>query len=226
MAFKRISSISYVVDSIDDLETLPQVQMGAEAFVIEEACEFMVTSDGRWIKQSVSGEISSDLTGYATEDYVENKIAPIYSVIPNIDGLASEEYVQEQDNIIKENMAVLQADMTELATNPVLNMFAAQAPDNHQMGLYIEAKENKSLVEAMMEKGLGMYNFWIEKGAPNQPDAVTEKNSSCRGLCCVDTYRSETNWYGWIMMFDQDGDVYMQYIRNAEPKGWKQITFA
>ena len=67
-----------------------------------------------------------------------------------------------------------------------------------------------------------MYNFHVEKGSPGQPQEVVDKNSSCRGICCVDTYRSDTNWYGWILMFDHDGEMYTQYIRDAEPKGWKK----
>lgn len=97
--------------------------------------------------------------------------------------------------------------------------------DAHTFGLMVDSTDNKTLVQAMLEKGkVGMYNFHIEKGCPGQPAEVTAKNSSCRGIACVDTYRSDTNWYGWIVMLDQDGEMYVQYIRNAQPKGWRKVT--
>ena len=121
-------------------------------------------------------------------------------------GLATEEYV---DNAIE-------------AINPVKDIYG----DAHAFGLMVDSTDNKTLIQAMLEKGkAGMYNFHVENGSPGQPEEVVAKNSSCRGIACVDTYRSDSNWYGWILMFDQDGDVYTQYIRDAEPKGWKKVAF-
>ena len=62
----------------------------------------------------------------------------------------------------------------------------------------------------------------VENFGTYYPAEVIEKNSSCRGLCCVDTVK-DTGWYGWALLFDQDGEVYAQYIRNSEPKGWKRF---
>ena len=121
---------------------------------------------------------------------------------PSLKGYATEKYVDE----------------AIAAANPVKNIYG----DAHAFGLMVDASDNKTLIEAMLEKGkVGMYNFHVEKGAPGQPDEVVAKNSSCRGIACVDTYRSDSNWYGWIIMFDQDGEMYTQNIRNAQPSGWK-----
>ena len=79
------------------------------------------------------------------------------------------------------------------------------------------------IIEKMMETGLGMYNFWVGKGTPGQPEEVVTKNSSCRGLCCYDTANGTGGKYGWIIMFDHDGDVYVQYSRDGEAKGWKRF---
>lgn len=205
MAYKRISAMYFMADNKQDLKNLPEARMGAECFVIEEACEYKCTSEGKWVKQSAPSASTSgsvDLTGYATEEYVDNAIEQID--IPSVEGLASETYVDEAIT----------------AVNPVKDVYG----DAHAFGLMVDSTDNKTLIEAMLEKGkVGMYNFHVEKGSPGLPDEVTEKNSSCRGIACVDTYRSDTNWYGWILMFDQDGDVYAQYIRNAEPKGWKKL---
>lgn len=205
MAYKRISAVYFLADSKNDLKNIPTPKMGAECFVIKDACEYKVTSTGEWVKQSIatssSGE-SVDLTGYATEEYVEEAIASI--AIPSLEGLATEEFV---------NQAIIDATHVE-------DIYG----EAHSFGLMVKAEENRTLIDAMLTKGKGMYNFHVEKGSPGLPDAVVEKNSSCRGICCIDTYRSDINWYGWILMYDQDGETYTQYIRNAEPKGWKQLA--
>lgn len=214
---KKINSLYFLADTKEDLKTLP-AEMGAECYVIKEACEFKCTSDGEWISQKVTtttGGSNVDLTGYATEDYVQSAISAIefpeadlsnYATkeeIPSIDGLASESFVE---SAIKE-ASHLDKDYGK----------------EHMFGLMVKATENRTLVEAMLAEGKGMYNFHVQKGTPGQPAEVVEKNSSCRGICCVDTYRSDDNWYGWILMFDHDGEVYVQYIRDAEPKGWKHL---
>ena len=112
-------------------------------------------------------------------------------------------------------------DAAIAAMNPVKDIYG----DAHAFGLMVDSKDNKTLVQAMLEKGkVGMYNFHIEKGCPGQPAEVVANNSSCRGICCVDTYRSDSNWYGWILMFDQTGETYVQYIRNAVPQGWRKVA--
>ena len=184
MAIKQINSTYYQVDTKEDLKNINVVKMGLEAFVIKEACEYTMMSTGEWVKQAqatgTTGEV--DLTGYATENYVDEAI--------------------------------------KTATHMDKDYGEA-----HMFGLMVDSTDGKTLIEAMYEKGKGMYNFHIEKGSPGLPDAVVEKNSSCRGICCVDTLKP-TGWYGWIIMFDQDGDMYVQYIRNSEPKGWKSPLMA
>lgn len=89
MAHKRISSMYFMVDSRDDLTYLPESQMGTTCFVIEDACEYKCTSDGRWIPQMASSAATNpgaggnvDLTGYATEGYVDTKIANLVGSAP------------------------------------------------------------------------------------------------------------------------------------------------
>ena len=52
MALKRITSMYFKADDMHDLAELTDCQMGTVCYVISEACEFAVTSDGRWIEQS------------------------------------------------------------------------------------------------------------------------------------------------------------------------------
>ena len=107
MAFKKISALYFMADSTEDLINLPDVQMGATCFVITEACEYKSTSDGEWIKQvnfaSNGNGNTADLTGYATQSYVNEKIGNLVSSAPeNLDTLA------ELATAFKDNKNVLE----------------------------------------------------------------------------------------------------------------------
>ena len=225
MAIKRINQIYFLADTTEDLGLIPNVRQGYEAYVISEGCEYKATSEAEWFKQaSECGEIPEvDLSGYVKMEEMEKAINGIE--IPSVEGLASVEQMEEA-------IASIEVPSVEgLASEAYVDAAIAEASsikdiygDAHCFGLMVDSSDNKTLIEAMLEKGkVGMYNFHIEKGCPGQPEEVVAKNSSCRGIACVDTYRSDSNWYGWIIMMDQDGDMYTQYIRNAEPKGWKKL---
>ena len=267
MAFEKVRAFQYICDTKDDLKKIPEKKMGVECFVIKEACEYKLMSDGEWIKQIpvgagaggnddidlsdyateqyvdnaianiefpetdltgyateefVKGEIAAiqfpetDLTGLATEEYVGKEIAAAVSAIeiPSIEGLASETYVDEAVKVIN--------------ANPVMKMFA-EDPDimasnpGSQFGIALNKGDTRTLPEAMLEKGVGLYNFWIHKSNESLPAEAFAKNSSCRGICCVDTVKT-TGWYGWALLIDQDGDFYVQYIRNSNPQGWNKLV--
>lgn len=265
MAFDKVRAFQYICDTKDDLKKIPEKKMGIECFVIKEACEYKLMSDGEWIKQipvgsGVSGDI--DLSDYATEQYVDNAIANIKFPETDLTGYATEEFVRgeidaiqfpetdltglaTEDYVGKEIAAAVSAieipsveglasetyvneHIAELAAHPIFKTFASEdmPTSGHLFGIYLEAAENKTLVEKMMETGLGMYNFWVGKGAPGQPAEVVAKNSSCRGLCCYDTANGTGGKYGWILMIDQNGDFYVQYIRNGVAQGWKSFVTA
>lgn len=80
MAHKRISLLYFMADSKDDLTHLPESQMGTTCFVIEDACEYKRTSDGRWIPQT-----ASSIASLATEEYVDEAIANIEHPLPEAD---------------------------------------------------------------------------------------------------------------------------------------------
>ena len=261
MAFKKLNNYYYIADTKEDLKSIVDIEMGIECYVIKEACEYKMMSTGEWVKQVqsapvVSGDGEVDLSGYATESYVDDKIAEIK--VPSVEGLASEEFVSNKiaeikvpsieglvtEKFVKDEVAKIEVPSIEglaseefvnealelIKSAPVMKMFAEDADimasnPGSQFGIALNKGDNRTLPEAMLEKGVGLYNFWIHKSNSSLPAEAFAKNSSCRGLCCVDTVKS-TGWYGWILLVDQDGDAYIQYIRNAEPQGWKNLTIS
>ena len=195
MAFKRINSTYFMADTVEDLNSLPEVEMGTECFVIAEAAEYRATSDGKWFNQTSGASTSTedepvDLSGYATKEELAN-------------------YVSKEE--MGETKAETMFGETEenMASNP-----------GSAFGIAVNKGETEGIVEKMFAKGIGLYTFWISKDNADLPAAVKEKNSSCRGLCCVDTVK-ETGWYGWIQLFDHDGYMYTRYIRNSVPTEWR-----
>lgn len=216
--YKRISQVYFIADAKDDLALIPNPKMNDECFVIQDACEYKAMSTGEWVKQipatttSSNDSVEIDTSNFATKDELNNAIGNIQ--IPSVEGFVSKEYVDEA--------------IAQIETVPVMKMFAEdptimESNPGSQFGIALNNGDTRTLPEAMLEKGVGMYNFWIHKSNPSLPAKAIEKNSSCRGICCVDTVKS-TGWYGWALLFDQDGEVYTQYIRNAEPKGWKNLA--
>lgn len=235
MAFKKIRNDGYIADTKEDLKLIREKDMGAEVYVIKEAAEYKLMSTGEWVKQtpaSAAGGAEIDTSEFATHEELSSALGALE--IPSIDGLATEEFVAEKVASIEvpsvEGLASESyVDEAVAAVNaiPVMKMFAedpvimASNPGS-QFGIALNKGDTRTLPEAMLEKGVGLYNFWIHKSNQSLPADVIAKNSSCRGLCCVDTVK-DTGWYGWALLFDQDGEVYAQYIRNSEPKGWKRF---
>ena len=195
MAFKRINSTYFMADTVEDLNNLPEVEMGTECFVIAEAAEYRATSDGKWFNQTPSASTSTegesvDLSSYATKEELANYVSKEEMGETKVETMFGE---------TEENMA----------SNP-----------GSAFGIAVNKGETEGIVEKMFAKGIGLYTFWISKDNADLPAAVKEKNSSCRGLCCVDTVK-ETGWYGWIQLFDHDGYMYTRYIRNSVPTEWR-----
>lgn len=195
MAFKRINSTYFMADTVEDLNNLPEVEMGTECFVIAEAAEYRATSDGKWFNQTSSASTSTeeesvDLSNYITKEELANYVSKEEMGETKVETMFGE---------TEENMA----------SNP-----------GSAFGIAVNKGETEGIVEKMFAKGIGLYTFWISKDNADLPAAVKEKNSSCRGLCCVDTVK-ETGWYGWIQLFDHDGYMYTRYIRNSVPTEWR-----
>lgn len=221
MAFKRINSTYFMADTAEDLNNLPEVEMGTECYVIAEAIEYRVSSDGEWFKQVQGGatapeggeEESIDLSNYVTREELDSALAGLEDEPVDLSGYATKEELTNY--VSKEEMSETKAETMfgETEENMASNPGSA-------FGIAVNSGETEGIVEKMFAKGIGLYTFWISKDNADLPAAVKEKNSSCRGLCCVDTVK-ETGWYGWIQLIDHDGYMYTRYIRNSVPTEWR-----
>lgn len=91
-------------------------------------------------------------------------------------------------------------------------------------GIYLTSG---SLHATMLEKGLGMYNIYINEGVEDAPEEMIINNASGRGLCCVDTVTNDGTggrfFYGWVIVFDKKGNAYYNYSTYQGFIGWKKM---
>lgn len=199
MGYKRINQVYFMADTVEDLPNITgTLRMGAECFVIAESCEYKYTSDGQWIKQTIpssgSGE-SVDLTGYATEEYVNTSISGLTTT-----------------SMLDEAIATLKGD----AAFKILG----ENPDS--FAIKVDASSGKTLYETMGEAKSGLYTCYVQKGVADNPAGST---SSCRGICCVNTWYKADSFYGWIILFDSDANCYTRYISVGDGiSEWNKIT--
>ena len=195
MAYTKrgIGDVHYIVDTKDDLNAIENANMGSTAWVVHEATEYMADSKGEWVSQNApaaSNDTETSDGNFATVDYVDSTFA------------TKEDFEKSKVN------STFGEDEEVMASNP-----------GSAFGIAINNGDTKTIIDAMIEKGIGLYTFWIHKTSEDLPAEVKAKNSSCRGLCCVDTVK-DTGWYGWIVLFDHDGCMYSRYIRNSAPTEW------
>lgn len=161
-----------------------------------------IGDNGHWlIGETDTGVLASpSLVGYSTEEWVKEQIANI-----DLTSYATNEYVDNTAKDIKSNAA-----FKILGDNP--DSFA----------IYVSASGGKSLYQVMGEAGAGLYTCYVQKGVSDNPAGSA---SSCRGICCVNTWYTPSSYYGWAILFDSDANCYTRYISVSNGiSEWNEIT--
>lgn len=190
--FKKNWNGVYFADTKEDLAAIKD-EIGAKALVIKDNARYQLMSTGEWVKQVPAAAPSTgevDLTGYATEAYVDEKV----------------------ENVLD---------------NPVFDIFGADNVNNPKLeryGIYVKAADNKSIVEVMQEKGLGFWNFFVQKGSKDMPKKMASDNTSGHGICCVDYYVRVDEWAGYVLMFNKNNECYFRYISHGVAGPWMQMA--
>ena len=97
MGYVKLDAIpeaKYLCDTKEDLALLlPRPSFGDTCWVIEESVEYIYNSKGKWLPKSNASagvETKVDLTGYATEDYVQEQIQNIEHPVVEVPSKLSE----------------------------------------------------------------------------------------------------------------------------------------
>ena len=164
---------------------------------------------GSWI---TIGDTEVDLSNYWSKDASDVEALKIALGIP--------EEIARLDTKIDDAIA----ELKNLPANLLFN-------ENGDFAIYLTADKNISLVDYMFTLNRpGMYTIYAQRGCPDNP--VSASNSSFRGICHITQLESDvanpetgtTKMYGWIMLFDQDGNAHINYIRRSVASGWKLLN--
>lgn len=239
MSFKLIRKDYWIADSVSDLDNVPEKDMGASCYIINGAAEYKLTSDGNWVKQvpPTSGATEGgnvDLTGYATETYVDDAIANIeYPVtdlsnyatvdqIPDVSGFAKIEDIPNLDGY------AMTVEVEAVKANPMLKAFDLTRNPLREDGqaIFLAADDPQTLQEVLQEKGLGVYNVWVQKGHVDLPNTMITDNTSGRGFACVD-FQSNTapeKFIGYVVLFDKKDNMYYRFFNKGTAGKWMKVS--
>lgn len=199
MSYKRVNNHRYIADTAEDLRSIRGESIGARCYVIKEGCDYALMSSGEWVKQPKESAYEEG-GNFATEEYVDAKI----------EDKASQNYVDGK--------------IEGVLDNPIFAMMNGPYNTTESYGIRI-GDDSTTLLKEMEAKGVGVYNIWVSKTNSDLPEQVKAKNSSVRGLCSVGTVNAQTKeWHGWILIFDQDGEIYSRYIRKSAATNWKHLV--
>lgn len=97
--------------------------------------------------------------------------------------------------------------------------------DIDKFDLCVPLSSNQTLSEILSQQEIGTYTFSIEKGNPDLPIPVIEKNSSAQGICRIDAKLDNNSWFGWILLFDNEGYMWNRDIKNGHDLEWVLLNF-
>lgn len=215
---KRLGIDSYLCDSVEDLKTLNERDMGAEAYVIKEGATYRLMSTGEWVRQSAIGTNTEvDLSGYATEDYVDNKVDGIK--IPDTSNFVGREDLQGY---------VTEMELELVKSNPALKLFdpSLNPAGGASYAIYLAKDNSTTIVDVLREKGIGLYNVWMEKSRTDLPKSMIAANTSGRSFACVDfqSVNDANNFIGYIVLFDKANNMYYQFINHGAANPWMKVA--
>lgn len=223
MAYKRISSLYFMADSKDDLTHLLESQMGTTCFVIEDACEYKRTSDGRWIPQTASSIATTpgaggnvDLTGYATEEYVNTKVAELVDNAPE-----TLNTLKEVADALNENASTAEA-LNQAIGNKVDKTDYPESTNSNQY-LTTDAEGNKIWENKLAYSSLETIPFIEEMtwtGAQTSyPTAIANAQDGDKITIFIDDVPyygilKDDNSITWVVQFDEEYE--QQWIQNGK----------
>lgn len=103
------------------------------------------------------------------------------------------------------------------------NLYKRMPYGSEEFGIHLTADMNVSILDMVINlPECGFYTCFVQKGCPDNP--VGAKNSSFRGFAHLTNHipeRPGRSAYGYIVLFDHTGTMFVQYIRDGVGQGWK-----
>ena len=172
---------------------------------------YVYDTDLGWIN---IGDTEVDLSNYwskSADDVEALKLA-----------LGFNEEVTRLETKIDQSVTDLKSEIKNLPVNRLLS-------ETGDCTIKLSAKQNISVTDYLITKynKLGMFTIYAERGCPDNP--VSKSDSSFRGFGHITQIEDPSvtsgitghqMMYGWVVLFDQDGNIYVNYIRRSVASGW------
>lgn len=159
-------------------------------------------------------DVPADL---ATQEFVTTKINEAQLAGGEVD-LSVYYTKSEVDTAITNAGHATQADVDNIKADAVFKILGS---DPNSFAIKVNASDNKTIIQALGEAGAGLYTLYVQKGVSDNP---TGSESSCRGICCVNTWYNTKEYYAWMILFDSDGNAYSRYMSVYGASEWQKIT--
>lgn len=147
------------------MAAIPEKDINAFCYVIEEGCEYRLKSNGEQAPPSSS--VGDNLSGLATKEELEN-YATNAELATNL--TVSKEYADAKAREVSNKIPSVEGfakgeEVEEIASNPILKAFDFTRNPSKEDGqaIYLTAEDAATLQGAMQERGLGLYNIWLSK---------------------------------------------------------------
>lgn len=175
-----------------------------------------------------SGAPTNKTPGQLGQEYFDKESGVVYmcTKVRHVPGSQTGEVDSEFEWTVGGGSASV--DTSNLVTKDELNNAIATIMDNavfnilggdpNSFAIKVNAADNRTVIQAMGAAGPGLYTLYVQKGVSDNP---TGSESSCRGICCVNTWYNLNEFYGWIILFDSDGVMYTRYASAYGPSDWK-----
>lgn len=126
------------------------------------------------------------------------------------------DYADDQDKALK-------ADIQNVIDNLPTHMLFGGGEEYKHFGIGLIDRKGPSLIEHILSlKERGLYTVYVDEGIKDNPISPVP-TSAFRGLCHLTNLENANKTklaYGWVLLFDQEGHAYVNYIRRSVASGW------
>lgn len=189
-------------------DTLPTATDDALG-VVKGSEEVRISDDGSLVINQIDASKIQKLDKrlqeleYATKQYVDSAIDDIDTSDINLTEYAKIEEVNKQ--------------IANLRTNLLFD-------EDGDFSIRLNPEDSVSVTDAVKQLSKnGIYTIFSDEGVIDNPVAENPEDSF-KGLCHISQgIENGANVYAWILLFDNHGHAYTNYIRNNKPSGWNHL---
>lgn len=231
---KRVNNMQeFILDAGETPTAIEEsCSVGSTAYRPIDGKKWMYTNNG-WTLIPASSEAGS-VAGGVEQAYVDEADTRVlaeskqYSdeadeaILTECKSYTDDMAVQNQDYADAQDI-MFKAEIKEIIDNLPTHTLFGDGNEYKHFGIGLIDRNGPSLIEHIMAlKEKGLYTVYVDDGIKDNPISPVP-TSAFRGLCHLTNLESADKSklaYGWVVLFDQEGHAYVNYIRRSVASGW------